>query len=547
MAIYHCSIKPVGRRGGRSVTAAAAYRAGVRITDDRTGEVHDYTRKHGVEYAELVFPSGVNMTREQLWNTAERSEKRKDARVAREFELALPAELKQEQRKELATDFAKSLVDKYGVAADVAIHTPSRNGDQRNHHAHILITTRQVSSQGMMDKTDLEREDKALRAHGKPSGREQIEVLRAEWATMCNAALNRAGQNVQVDHRSLKAQGITRMPTVHLGCAATAMERRGESSRLGDRNREVAQVTAALARQMKAKVQENVQEQIATLGTWKPTAEARKAQATLLSNEAAMQVSSADSPQPAQAEASKEPEAALQGDLYSFDDLMKAGKARRAAQARQEPQDPPRLAHVDTALQEAQKAEKTPQERFEAAIAAIQAEAAEARKVREEAEQAAKEQKAREERVAAKAQREAYDEYKTGISLQITLKKQEIQCLYEDIEQKIRKMEIQYINVKDKKPIFFGRKKWKKELCETEQQLNRLREKRNNLFMQKENIVNIVTKEFRDAHPEMTAQHDREVEKINLERHAQLTKRWELEERERQKQKDQKRSRGRSR
>lgn len=385
MAIYHCSIKPVSRRGGRSVTAAAAYRAGVKILDDRTGEIHDYTRKHGVEYTWLAFPSGVEMTREQLWNAAERSEKRKDARVAREFELALPTELTSEQRRELAKDFAKSLVDKYGVAADVAIHAPSRNGDQRNHHAHILITTRQVSSQGMMDKTDLEREDKALRAQGKPSGREQIEALRAEWATMCNAALKRAGQNEQVDHRSLKAQGITRMPTVHLGCAATAMERRGIRTELGDTNRDISQSNVL----------------IATLGTWKPAefvqdgdefpraaeaaiqgdlfskaaqmaektsqerleaeiaairaeaAEARKAQVTLLSNEAAMQVSSADSPQPAQAEASKEPEAAIQGDVYSFDDLMKAGKARRAAQARQEPQEPPKAAeaapHVSTA------------------------------------------------------------------------------------------------------------------------------------------------------------------------------------------------------
>ena len=206
MASYHCSVKPVSRGAGRSGTAAAAYRAGVCLKDERTGEVHDYTRKQGVEHTELIFPHGVNMSREELWNAAEGAEKRKDARIAREFELALPAELTPKQRRELATNFAKNLVDRYGVAADVAIHEPSRNGDQRNHHAHILITTRKISVQGLGEKTDLEREDKALRAQGKPSGRKQIEALRADWATRCNRTLERAGHEARVSHKSLEAQ-----------------------------------------------------------------------------------------------------------------------------------------------------------------------------------------------------------------------------------------------------------------------------------------------------------------------------------------------------
>ena len=237
MASYHCSIKPVSRGAGRSGTAAAAYRAGVCLEDKRTGEVHDYTRKQGVEHAEVILPSGVNLDREQLWNAAETAEKRKDARVGREFELALPAELTKEQRRELATDFAKNLVYKYGVAADVAIHEPSRKGDQRNHHAHILITTRQVTPEGMGEKTSLEREDKALRAQGQATGREQIEALRGEWATRCNIALERAGHQERVSHKSLETQGINRKPTTHLGPTATAMERRGERTERGDLNR----------------------------------------------------------------------------------------------------------------------------------------------------------------------------------------------------------------------------------------------------------------------------------------------------------------------
>ncbi|WP_280120291.1 MobQ family relaxase [Sangeribacter muris] len=237
MASYHCSIKPVSRGNGRSSTAAAAYRAGVCIADERTGEVHDYTRKKGVDYTELVLPEGVSFNREQLWNAAENAEKRKDARVAREFELALPAELTPKQRRELATNFAKNLVDRYGVAADVAIHEPSRKGDQRNHHAHILITTRKISVQGLGEKTDLEREDKALRAQGKPSCRKQIEALRADWATRCNRTLERAGHEARVSHKSLEAQGINREPTSHLGPVATAMERRGIQTERGNLNR----------------------------------------------------------------------------------------------------------------------------------------------------------------------------------------------------------------------------------------------------------------------------------------------------------------------
>lgn len=202
MASYHCSVKPVSRGAGRSGTAAAAYRAGVCLKDERTGEVHDYTRKQGVEHTELIFPHGVNMSREELWNAAEGAEKRKDARIAREFELALPAELTKEQRRELATGFARHLVELYGVAADVALHEPNRKGDQRNHHAHILITTRQISAQGLGNKTDLEQEDKALRAQKKDTGRQQIETLRAAWAAQCNLALQRAGSRERVSHKA---------------------------------------------------------------------------------------------------------------------------------------------------------------------------------------------------------------------------------------------------------------------------------------------------------------------------------------------------------
>lgn len=221
MAIYHLSVKTVSRSSGRSATAAAAYRAGVEIKDLQTGEVHDYTRKGGVESAELILPEGVPIpawagNREAVWNMAEKAETRKNSTVAREFEIALPDELNPQQRRDLANSFARELVNKHGFVADVAIHAPGKEGDNRNHHAHILVTTRRLGPEGFTEKT---RELDDLKTG-------EVSNWRARFAQLQNEHLERAGVQVRVDHRSLKEQGIEREPTVHLGPAAAGFERR---------------------------------------------------------------------------------------------------------------------------------------------------------------------------------------------------------------------------------------------------------------------------------------------------------------------------------
>jgi hypothetical protein len=226
MAIYHLSVKAISRSAGRSATAAAAYRAGCKIADERTGEIHDYTRKRGVESADLVLPDGAPewaSHRPRLWNAAELAEKRKDACVAREFEVALPSELSPAERRRLAVDFAKDMANREGCAVDVAIHAPGREGDNRNFHAHILRTTRKVEADGLGAKLDTEK-----------AGRKRVddlEAVRTLWANLTNERLRENGIEAQVDHRSLKAQGIEREPTRHLGPAASGYERRtGEPS-----------------------------------------------------------------------------------------------------------------------------------------------------------------------------------------------------------------------------------------------------------------------------------------------------------------------------
>lgn len=219
MAIYHLSVKSISRSAGRSVVAAAAYRAGQELTDDRQGLTHDYTRKQGVEDAFIVAPDGADWAhdRNALWNAAEAAEKRKDAKTGREYELALPAELDAGARKELARDFARELVTRYGVVADVAIHEPGREGDNRNHHAHILTTTRTVGAEGLGTKT------RVLDVASTASA--EIEHMRGVWARQVNTALERHQVEQRVDHRSFERQGKEQEPTRHMGVSATAMER----------------------------------------------------------------------------------------------------------------------------------------------------------------------------------------------------------------------------------------------------------------------------------------------------------------------------------
>ena len=232
MAIYHLSAKIISRKAGRSSTAAAAYRAAVEIVDERTGEIHDYRRKGGVQHAEIVIPSVSDWqpTRAELWNVAELKNKRQDAQVAREFIVALPDELDPAERQRLAVDFAREIADRYSVAADVAIHAPSREGDDRNYHAHILTTTNRVEGRVLGNKA----RELDLVAHnmgGKVGQANEIDRLRARWAELMNERLRENGLEARVDHRSHVERGIETAPTLHLGPGATGYERRtGELS-----------------------------------------------------------------------------------------------------------------------------------------------------------------------------------------------------------------------------------------------------------------------------------------------------------------------------
>lgn len=254
MAQYRLSAKIMSRSSGPKIVAAAAYRSGEKLDDRHYGETHDYERRGGVVHAEIVLPGNAPEwagDRAELWSRVEDNEKRENAQLAREVQLSLPHEMNEAQRVELALEFAQHIADEYGFAVDTAIHAPGREGDDRNHHAHLLMTTRgfdEDRESGWSKIKDRRFDDIAMKRAGEPNA---VEAMREVWEGMQNRALERAdirgerGELVQVDRRSHDERGIDQEPTIKLGPAASGMQRRGEDSDRVATNDEIMQRNAA--------------------------------------------------------------------------------------------------------------------------------------------------------------------------------------------------------------------------------------------------------------------------------------------------------------
>jgi ATP-dependent exoDNAse (exonuclease V) alpha subunit len=259
VAVYFLNLKTFGRSGGSSAVSAAAYRSGERIRDERTGRIYDHSQRRDVLHKEVLVPSRfadsqMDWARDRayLWNAAESAESRKNARVAREYLVALPAELDPAQRLKLVRGFSQELVDRYQFALDLAVHEPRDfpGSDPRNFHAHLLATTREATPQGLTAKTELEWNDARRREVGLDPVIHELLFVRKRWADVTNEALCEAQVEARVDHRSLAAQGIDREPYPYIPRAAYEMERHGYHSGLAERLRAEyqARVVARLAR-----------------------------------------------------------------------------------------------------------------------------------------------------------------------------------------------------------------------------------------------------------------------------------------------------------
>ncbi len=220
MATYFLRAKHVSRGKGARVTRAAAYRAGELIRDERTGEVHNYSNRRDVAYKEVVLPADLTgradmawtQDRSTLWNAAEHAGLRRNSRLAREWLVLLPPELNPAQRASLVRNFAGELADKYRCAVDICIHEPRPGADSRNHHAHLLMTTREVTPEGLGSRTTLELGGRERHRAGLGPSRDEYLLIRERWAQVTNEALRQAGLTARVDHRSLERQGIGREP-----------------------------------------------------------------------------------------------------------------------------------------------------------------------------------------------------------------------------------------------------------------------------------------------------------------------------------------------
>ena len=318
MAIYHMQAKVVSRGSGRSAVAASAYMSCSRMYNDYDGIQHDYTRKQGLIYQEVMLPPMAPLEwndREQLWNAVEETEKTKDSRLAREFVVALPIELDKDSNISLLQNFIqKNFVD-MGMCADFAIH----DTDGHNPHAHILLTVRPLNENGTWQyKTEKEYlcikdgEEKGFTAsefkdaqkegwekqyrykagkkkvyltpsaaqekgyeridkHPKSTryGRqnpiseqwnseEQLCLWRANWADAVNKMLALNQINAAIDHRSFAAQGITEQPTIHEGYIAQNMEKKGMIADRCEINRRV-RADNRILRELKTQIKKLVQ------------------------------------------------------------------------------------------------------------------------------------------------------------------------------------------------------------------------------------------------------------------------------------------------
>ncbi|MDP9087480.1 MAG: MobA/MobL family protein [Pseudomonadota bacterium] len=247
MAVYYLNMRTFGRAGGSSAASAAAYRAGESLRDARTGKMYDHSERRDVMHKEIVLPgkfADAEMAwardRSSLWGAAETAETRKNARVAREYLVALPVELSPPERTLLVRGFSQELTDRYGFAVDFAIHAPRDfpGSDPRNFHAHLLATTREVTLEGLGSKTALDMNDGARSELGLQPVIHELLHVRARWATVTNDALERAHRAERIDHRSLEAQGIDREPRPQIPRAAFEMERHGYRSAVADRIRD---------------------------------------------------------------------------------------------------------------------------------------------------------------------------------------------------------------------------------------------------------------------------------------------------------------------
>ncbi len=252
MAIYHLSAQIIGKGGGRSAVAAAAYRHCAKMEREETAEEIDYSRKGGNAHSEFALPKDapewIAAFAEEhaapeasafFWNAVEANEGRKDAQLMREIVLALPVDLTTEQNIELVRDFVSRELSAHGIVADWAYHDMADNP-----HVHLMTSLRPLTDEGFGakrvpvlgdDGKVLRGSDGKIRYEQFSGSQERLREMRAAWAETQNHHLAKHGHDIRVDHRSFEELGIDAVPSKHRGPASDNMDARGEVSELAEK------------------------------------------------------------------------------------------------------------------------------------------------------------------------------------------------------------------------------------------------------------------------------------------------------------------------
>lgn len=261
-------VQIIKRSKAKSAVGAAAYRSGTKMTNEWDGLTHDYTRKRGVVHSEIILPPHAPpefQDRNTLWNSVEMVEKTSDAQLAREIEISLPVELNREEQLQLARSFIRDTFVAAGMCADFSIHD-KKDG---NPHFHVMLTIRPLKENGQWGakcRKVYELDENGQRIPNGKGGwknhredttdwndKGNVEKWRAAWAAYANKALEAAGRPERIDHRSYERQGIDKIPSIHLGVAASQMERKGIATEKGNVNRQIA-ADNKLLKEIKARI-----------------------------------------------------------------------------------------------------------------------------------------------------------------------------------------------------------------------------------------------------------------------------------------------------
>lgn len=293
MAIYHNSIRVLSSSSGRSAVQFSAYMSGDVLENERTGERYDHTSKEEIVYSEMMFADCVPeelRSQKAFWNEVEKYESQKSskAQFSRTFELALPKEFSDEENIELAKRYAASLLGDGHPAVQIAIH---HKENDENVHAHIMVPIRQMDENGKwkskevkgyvyenengdrqiltasegkelnpdewkrvpildengnqkMDSRNRLQWERAYKEENRFNSREMIHTWRTRWADITNEEIQSHNLEYSTDinlisEKTLKAQGIDRIATVHEGYAARKMEQDGLISEVCEKNRQI--------------------------------------------------------------------------------------------------------------------------------------------------------------------------------------------------------------------------------------------------------------------------------------------------------------------